>query len=425
MNFHLFGGTSSPSCTTLALQEAAFGKRDMNDAILCNFYVDDCLFSTSTVKEGVSLIRSISHVLEEAKFHLTKWMSNSEKILSVVLEKDRAKSFVAVPLGSIANERVLGVKRNASSDKFQIRVNIPQKPATRRGILSMTHSLFDPLGFVTPSLVEPKLLMRELSCRDWDEVIAYIERKRSKAWLSSLVFLEDLALPRCFSLVGRSENYCELYHFADASKTAYGAESYLRIVDSRENIYCSFTMGKSHLAPVAITTIPRLELLAAVTAVHLDRIIRRELPMLKSVKSYFWSDSTAVLHTIYNSKKHFSVFIANRLAEMERFSTIENWWFMPTKENPADEVSRGVHADIFVKQSRWLCGPSFLWRTTDERPEQLDKFSGLARDLVLFEKRVENEKIMTAVVVKNLPTNRLINYFSSFYRLKRAVAWWM
>ena len=430
MTVHLFGATSSPSCATFALQEAAkrFGKQDMSKAkevILRNFYVDDCLFSTSTVEEGVSLIRSISHILEKAGFHLTKWMSNNEEILSAVPEKDRAKSFVAASLGSIASERVLGVEWNASSDEFQIKVNIPQKPATRRGILSMTHSLFDPLGFVAPVLVEPKLLLRELSSRDWDEVIADVERERWKAWLSSLVHLEGLALPRCYSPVGCSENYCELHHFADASKTAYGAVSYLRIIDSRKNIYCSFIMGKSHLAPVPCTTIPRLELLAAVTAVRLDRIIRRELPMLKSVKSYFWSDSTAVLHMIYNSKKRFPVFIANRLAEVERLSRIENWRYVPTKENPADEVSRGVPADIFVKQSHWLRGPSFLWSTTDEWPEQLDKLSGLASDLVLLEERVETEKIMTAVVVKDLPTNRLINYFSSLYRLKRAVAWWL
>ena len=96
MTVHLFGATSSPSCATFALQEAAkrFGRQDMSKAkevILRNFYVDDCFFSTSTVKEGVSSIRSISHILEEAGFHLTKWMSNSVEILSAVPEKDRAK----------------------------------------------------------------------------------------------------------------------------------------------------------------------------------------------------------------------------------------------------------------------------------------------------------------------------------------------
>ena len=159
MTVHLFGATSSSSCATFDLQEAAkrFGKQVMNKAkevILRNFYVDDCLFSTSTVKEGVSLIRSVSHILEEAGFHITKWMTNSEEILSAVPEKDRAKLFVAASLGSIASKRVLEVEWNAFSDQFQMQMNIPQKPATIRKILSMTYSLFDPLGFV----VEPRVV---------------------------------------------------------------------------------------------------------------------------------------------------------------------------------------------------------------------------------------------------------------------------
>ena len=201
----------------------------------------------------------------------------------------------------------------------------------------------------------------------------------------------------------------------------YGAVSYLHIIESRQNIYCSFIMGKSHLAPVPITTIPRLELLAAVTAVCLDRIIRRELTMLKLAKSYFWSDSTVVLHTIYNSKKRFPVFIANRVAEIERFSRIENW---STKENLADEVSRGVPAEIFVKKSHWFCCLSFLLRATDEWPEQLDKLSGLASDLVLLEKRVETEDY-DCCCCERFAYKSTINYFSSFYRLKKAVAWWL
>jgi len=77
-------------------------------------------------------------------------------------------------------------------------------------------------------------------------------------------------------------------------------------------------MGKSHLAPIPVTTIPRLELLAAVTAIRLERAVRRELLMMESAKSYFWSNLTAVLYSISNHTKRFLVFVANRLAEIER-----------------------------------------------------------------------------------------------------------
>jgi len=56
----------------------------------------------------------------------------------------------------------------------------------------------------------------------------------------------------------------------------------------------------------------------------------------------------AVLKSIANPRKKFPVYVANRLAEIERSSKIENWQYVPTKLNPADEVSRGVKAKWFV-----------------------------------------------------------------------------
>jgi len=53
-------------------------------------------------------------------------------------------------------------------------------------------------------------------------------------------------------------------------------------------------MAKSHLAPVRPITIPRLELLAAITALRLDKVVKKELRLPIS-KTFFWSDLTAVL----------------------------------------------------------------------------------------------------------------------------------
>ena len=53
-------------------------------------------------------------------------------------------------------------------------------------------------------------------------------------------------------------------------------------------------MSRSRLAPLKITTIPRLELSAAALSVKLDVIIRRELDC-QIDKSVFWTDSTIVL----------------------------------------------------------------------------------------------------------------------------------
>ena len=147
------------------------------------------------------------------------------------------------------------------------------------------------------------------------------------------------------------------------------------------------------------------------------------MPMLESAERYFWSDSTAVLHSIYNNKKRFPVFFANRLAKIGQWTDIKGCRHVPTKENPADKVSRGVPADLLVTQSEWLSGAPFLWKPSDKWPEQPKKLTTLPRDFAMFEKQTESNVVLTSSLTKKKPTDQFIDYFSSFYRLKRAATW--
>ena len=76
---------------------------------------------------------------------------------------------------------------------------------------------------------------------------------------------------------------------------------------------------------------------------RLDRLLRRELPFSIN-QSMFWTDSAAVLQSIYNNRKRFPVFVANRLAEIERCSQVKNWRHVPSKLNPADFIKLMDHS---------------------------------------------------------------------------------
>ena len=58
--------------------------------------------------------------------------------------------------------------------------------------------------------------------------------------------------------------------FFDASKLAYGAVCYIRTITRKNVVVCLLVMSKSHLAPKDETSIRRLELMTAVTAVRMD-----------------------------------------------------------------------------------------------------------------------------------------------------------
>ena len=96
-------------------------------------------------------------------------------------EKDRCEKYKELSLDYPTSQRVLGVHWDIVLDEFKIKVDIPRKPCTRRGILPASQSLFQPLNFVAPVLEEIKLLLREMNGDDWD---ATLTEKREEPWKS-------------------------------------------------------------------------------------------------------------------------------------------------------------------------------------------------------------------------------------------------
>ena len=90
---------------------------------------------------------------------------------------------------------------------------------------------------------------------------------------------------------------------------------------------------------------------AATVAVKLYQVIRKKLNY-KFNKSFFWTDSQSVLRYIYNGNRRFQTFIANRLGIIHDYSDLEQWRYIDTDSNPADDASRGLHADQLSNGSR-------------------------------------------------------------------------
>lgn len=244
-----------------------------------------------------------------------------------------------------------------SSDTFSFSIVI------KRGILSITSSVYDPLGFVTPFVLKAKLILQDL-CRhkfDWDDPIPEENLKSWQAWLQELPKIEQLEIDCCFKpLNSEGTTSYQMHHFSDASQQGFGAVIYLRITDQSDAVKCTFVMGKSRLAPIKPVTIPRLELSAAVIAMRLDRISRNELT-LSITESFFWTDSPCVLWYIENQDKRFQTFVANCIATIHDASSPSQWKYVNTQDNPADDSSRGVPPDLL---RRWIHGPNFLLSPT-------------------------------------------------------------
>ena len=80
--------------------------------------------------------------------------------------------------------------------------------------------------------------------------------------------------------------HISLHSFSDAPKLASGESSYPRLVDKYGHINCTLMIAKARLTPRRFVSIRRLELVAAVLAIKISALIKKELEMEKLTK-YF------------------------------------------------------------------------------------------------------------------------------------------
>lgn len=173
---------------------------------------------------------------------------------------------------------------------------------------------------------------------DWDEALPPELRQKALAWLAELGELSDIKVPRCLK-TSASVREESLHVFTDASKDAFGAAAYARYVYIDDSVSSTLIAAKSKVTPLRSVSLPRAELIAAVTGVRLGSEISKTLD-IKSVVS--WTDSMNVLHCIYGQNKNFKPFIAHRIGEIHQKSNPGDWRHVPTKLNPADLLTRGL-----------------------------------------------------------------------------------
>ena len=264
-------------------------------------------------------------------FNLTKFMSNSKELLATIPEEKRKE----------------GVK-----------------DITKRGLLSMISSIYNPLSYAAPFVLQERQILQRLCNKNlqWDEIVQQDVQSDWAKWVEQMNQLENLPISRCIQPADFGEiKSVTLHHFSDASENGYGQCSYIRLVDYDNRVHCSFLLGKSRVVPKKFISIPRLELTAALLSVKMACLLKKELD-ISCVDEVFWTDSKVVLGYITNTVKRFKTFVANRVQQIKEKTDVQQWRYVPTKENPADDASRGLNAARENSSSSWFQGPRFLWQ---------------------------------------------------------------
>lgn len=131
-------------------------------------------------------------------------------------------------------------------------------------------------------------------------------------------------------------------------------------------------------------------------------------------------------------KQHFHTFVANRISTIRETTAVPQWRYVDTKQNLADEASRGVKVEYLLTCSRWIHGPDFLFKNEREWPINIVDSASISSD----DPEVKGEATVNTIAIKDAAsatnsvslkdaknaTNQLITYFSSWKRLKTSVA---
>lgn len=176
-------------------------------------------------------------------------------------------------------------------------------------------------------------------------------------------------------------------------------------------------MGKAKLAPCPETTIPRLELCAAVLAVEIAELITSEMD-LELEDTEFYTDSKVVLGYIYNESRRFYVYVHNRVLRIRKSTQPTQWHYVSTDYNPADHATRSVPASR-LKDTTWLTGPPFLYKSVPTTP--------VRETYVLLEPESDSDirpqvsTLHTTISNQLLGSKRFLK-FSTWKSLQRATA---
>ena len=370
----IYGVASSAFHATRSLQEVGNLSNNprLQRTIKRDFYIDDLLTGADTPEDACKLQQDATATLALFGMLLRKWTSS---IVTVLQQLDDSMCeltesvFLQDPTFSI---KTLGIRWFPKDDAFTFSTRaLEDSPKTKRGLLSDTASVFDPMGWLFPVTVVFKCLLQRcwIMGLNWDAQLPNDLASEWTSWRKKLSILSQLRIKRTV-LPKSTTSTMQLHLFTDASEKAYGAALYLRCTDDNGMVTSSLVASKSKVAPVKTVSLLRLELCAAHLGVKLLKSVESSLSNLELPlqRSKAWTDSTIVLAWLSALPKSWKTFVANRVSEIQEALHPSCWGHVLTKDNPADFVSRGIEATQLIDKTLWWRGPRWLSETEDHWP---------------------------------------------------------
>ncbi|XP_058816087.1 uncharacterized protein LOC131679391 [Topomyia yanbarensis] len=309
-----YGTSSAPFLATRVLQKLADDEGQhfplAEPAVRHDFYVDNLLSGSDDAESLAVTCNQLIAMLACAGLPLRQWSSNCQAILDTIpLELRETKTLL--DLDHESSVTALGLRWEPSTDFLSFKTPNWKECTVlnKRTILSQISSLFDPLGLIGPTIAKAKIMLQSLwkLHLDWYTPVANGFAHEWQEFHQKLSALAHIRVSRHVLRPGYDR--LEIHGFSDALESECGA---------------------------CIIILPR-------ALVQLLKQVQDSIDIAATI--YLWTDSSIVLNWISATPSTWKTFVANRVAEIQELTSHAVWNHVPSEDNPADFVSRGMDLD--------------------------------------------------------------------------------
>ena len=130
-----------------------------------SFYVNDLATGSHSKCDAFHLNQKIKSRMAEGGFVLQKWKNNRNWLKPHICSRAYAQTTLGNLMGK--GDKILGVSWDKENDVFRFPLEELVKRSkvgkiTKRAVLSVISSLFDPMGIISPVMVNAKILFQDI-----------------------------------------------------------------------------------------------------------------------------------------------------------------------------------------------------------------------------------------------------------------------
>ena len=140
--------------------------------------------------------------------------------------------------------------------------------------------------------------------------------------------------------------------FSDGSNSAYSACAYVRWALNGGGFESRLTISKNLLAPVKAMSIDRIELCGAVLSKRLKELLERKWRH-RFTRCLHIVDSQMVHAMVQKESYRYNTFAATRNGEIQSGTNPDDWCWVVSKQNIADQLTRGKEPNEIYLNSAW------------------------------------------------------------------------